>query len=80
MAEEERWAGCTEVGDEVRSEWDQAQLCLKACEKLGSTEPAITSIMNFSDSQNQWLHVEALKKRKCHLTAPDMQPSPPGYH
>ena len=69
--EKERWAGCTEVIDEVRNEWDQAQLCLKACGKLGSAEPAITSIRNFSDSQHQWLHVEALKKRKCHLTTPE---------
>jgi hypothetical protein len=30
--EKERWARCTEVV-EVLSEWDQAQLCLKACEK-----------------------------------------------
>jgi len=34
--EKERWAGCTEVIDEVRKEWDQAQLCLKVCGKLGS--------------------------------------------
>ncbi len=40
----ERWAGCTGVVDEVQSEWDQAQLCLKACEKLGNAEPAVTSI------------------------------------
>ena len=55
----------------MRNEWDQAQLCLKACGKLGSAEPAITSIRNFSDSQHQWLHMEALKKRKCHLTTPE---------
>ena len=33
--EKERWAGCTEVIEEVQTEWDQAQLCLKACEKPG---------------------------------------------
>jgi hypothetical protein len=39
--EKERWVGCREVAEQVRKEWDQAQLCLKACEKLGSAEPAI---------------------------------------
>ena len=34
-----RWAGCTdsEVVEEVRTEWDQAQLCLNACGKLGGS-------------------------------------------
>jgi hypothetical protein len=42
--ERERWVGCREIVDEVQTEWDQAQLCLKACEKLGNIEqpePAI---------------------------------------
>ena len=39
--EKECWAGCHDNAEEVRREWDQAQLCLKACQKLGSAEPAI---------------------------------------
>ena len=43
--EKERWTGCREVIDDVRQEWDQAQVCLKACAKLGNAEPAVLSVL-----------------------------------
>ena len=66
--EKERWAGCTEVIDTVQNEWNQAQLCLKACVKLGNADPAIIYVTHLLDSQQQWLPAEALKHRKCHLS------------
>ena len=69
--EKERWAGCREVADEVRMEWDQAQQCLKACGKLGNAEPAILSAAHLSGDQHQWMSVAELQHRKCQLTAPD---------
>jgi hypothetical protein len=59
--EKERWAGCTEVIDTVQNEWNQAQLCLKACVKLGNADPAIIYVTHLLDSQQQWLPAEALK-------------------
>jgi hypothetical protein len=67
--EKERWAGCREIAEEVRSEWDQALLCLKACQQLGSAEPAILLTAHFSKRQHQWMPIEELKHRDCHLTA-----------
>mmetsp|Transcript_55124 Transcript_55124/g.115349 ORF Transcript_55124/g.115349 Transcript_55124/m.115349 type:complete len:484 (-) Transcript_55124:655-2106(-) len=66
--EKERWAGCTEVIVEVRTEWDQAQLCLKACGKLGSSATATLSIAQLRGSQTRWMHSEELRSRHCHLT------------
>jgi hypothetical protein len=50
-----------------------AQLCLRACEKLRDAEPAIilVSIAHLSGRQHQWMHMDELKHRKCHLTAPE---------
>ena len=66
--EKERWAGCTEVIEEVRTEWDQAQLCLTACRKLGSLETAILSTAQLRGSQTRWMRSEELRCRHCHLT------------
>ena len=66
--EKERWAGCTEVIDDVREEWDQAQLCLKACGKLGSLSTAILSTAQLRGSQTRWMRSDELKSRHCHLT------------
>ena len=61
--------GCQEVVDSVRHEWDQALLCLRACEKLGSAEPAIISIAHLAGRRHQWKHMHELKHRKCQITA-----------
>ena len=66
--EKERWAGCRETAEEVRSEWDQAVLCLKACQKLGSAEPTIQLTAHFSKRQHQWMPAEELKHKDCHFT------------
>ena len=66
--EKERWTGCREVIDDVRHEWDLAQVCLKACEKLGSAEPAILSVPQLRGRQAQWMHIEEIRKRQCYLT------------
>jgi hypothetical protein len=66
--EKERWAGCREIAEEVRSKWDQALLCLKAYQKRGSAEPAILSTAHFPKRQHQLMPVEELKHRDCHLT------------
>jgi len=34
--ESQRWTGCTDVIEEVRTEWDQAQLCLKLVRSLAA--------------------------------------------
>ena len=49
-------------------EWDQAQLCLKACGKLGSLTAAILSTAQLRGSQTRWMHLEELRSRHCHLT------------
>ena len=63
----EQWAGCREIAEEVQLEWNQAQLCLKACERLGSAEPAILSISELRGSQNQWRHLGEFTSRQCSL-------------
>ncbi len=64
----EQWADCREVVEEVRSAWEQAQLCLTACAGLGSAEPAILSKSQFRGTQTQWLRLDELACRHCHLT------------
>jgi hypothetical protein len=51
----------------VRTAWEQAQLCLAACGSLGSAEPAILSISQFWGTQTQWLRLDELASRHCHL-------------
>jgi hypothetical protein len=41
----------------------------KGMSKLGSAEPAILWTAHFSKRQHQWMPVEELKHRDCHLTA-----------
>ena len=68
--EKERWNGCTEVLEAVRTEWVQAQLCLKACGKLGDSAQAILSTAQLRGDHNLsvWMHLDELISRKCHLT------------
>ena len=69
--EKERWNGCTEVLEEVRAEWVQAQLCLKACGKLGDSAMAILSTVQLrgeSGNRTRWMRLDELISRKCHLT------------
>jgi len=69
LAKEKR-AGDQEELDAERSEWSLAQLCLKACRKLGCSDPAaILSTAQLKGSQARWLCLEELRTRKCHLTA-----------
>ena len=67
--DKERWTGCREVIDDVQREWDQALVCLRACAKLGRTEPAILSILQLSGCQAQWMHIDELRKRQCCITS-----------
>jgi hypothetical protein len=64
----EQWVGCREVEENVRKVWEQAQLCLAACVSLGSAEPAILSISQFRGTQTQWLRLDELVNRHCHLS------------
>ncbi len=41
---------------------------MKACEKIGSAEPAILSVLQLSGCQTQWIHIEELRSRQCYLT------------
>ncbi len=66
--DKEQWAGCQEITEEVQLEWNQAQLCLKAYEGLGSAEPAVLSIFQLYGSQIQWMHLDELTSRQCHLS------------
>ena len=66
--EKERWNGCTEVLEAVRTEWVQAQLCLKACGKLGDSALAILSTAQLRGDHNRWMRLDELISRKCHLT------------
>jgi hypothetical protein len=61
--EKERWTGCQEVIDDVQQEWDQAEVYLKACAKLGSAEPAILSVLHLCRCQAQWMHIEELRRQ-----------------
>jgi hypothetical protein len=69
--ENERWAGCTEIIEEVRTEWGQAQLCLKACGKLSRSQPAIFSVAQLRGSHTWWMHPEEVRSRQCQLTMPE---------
>jgi hypothetical protein len=69
LAEERMLGWMREMAEEVHIQWDQALLCLKACQRLGSAEPAILLTALFSKRQHQWMPVEELKHRDCHLTA-----------
>jgi hypothetical protein len=64
----ERWVGCRELDEDVRSKWEQALLCLAACARLGNAESAILSISRFQGTQTQWLRSDELADRKCHLS------------
>ncbi len=64
----EQWVGCREVEEDVRKAWEQAHLCLAACASLGSAEPAILSISQFRGTQTQWLRLDELASRHCHLS------------
>ncbi len=64
---EEQWVGCREVEEGVQKVWEQAQLCLAACASLGSAEPDILSISQFRGTQTQWLRLDELANRHCHL-------------
>lgn len=69
--EKERWNGCTEVLEAVRAEWVQAQLCLKACAKLGDSPMAILSTVQLrseSGDHTRWMRLDELISQKCHLT------------
>ena len=67
--EKEQWTGCREVIDDVQQEWDQAQVCLQACAKLGSAEPAIISALHLRGCQAHWMHIEELRTRRCGITS-----------
>jgi ribonuclease HI len=54
------------VPDEVRLEWDNAQLCLKACGKLGRSAQTILSIAQLKGNQTRWKCPEELVHRQCH--------------
>jgi hypothetical protein len=64
----ERWVGCRELDEDVRSKWEQVLLCLAACASLGNAEPAILSISQFQGTQTQWLRSDELANRNCHLS------------
>ncbi len=64
----EQWAGCREVDEDLRKAWEQAQLCLAACASLGSAEPAILLISQIRGIQTQWLRLDELANRHCHLS------------
>ena len=52
----------------MRKAWEQAQLCLAACASLGSAEPAILLISQLRGTQTQWLRLDELANRHCHLS------------
>ena len=62
-------SGCTELDESVLTEWDHAQLCVRACRKLGNVEPAIWAVSQLRGSQSQWLDITELRHRRCHLTS-----------
>jgi hypothetical protein len=62
----EQWVGILE--EDVLKAWEQAQLCLAACASLGSAEPAILSISQLRGTQTQWLRLDELANRHCHLS------------
>ena len=65
----QQWSGCTELDESVLTEWDHAQLCVRACRKLGNVEPAIWAVSQLRGSQSQWLDITELRHRRCHLTS-----------
>ncbi len=52
----------------MRKLWEQAQLCLAACASLGSAEPAFLLISQLRGTQTQWLRLDELANRHCHLS------------
>ncbi len=50
----ERWAGCTELDEEVQLKWKTAKLCVQACKKLGSAKKAILTVSQLYNSHSQW--------------------------
>jgi hypothetical protein len=65
--EKERWAGCTELDEEVQNNWKKAQLCLQACKELGRAKEAILNILQLCASNGPWSSFPDLQ-RSCHLT------------
>ncbi len=63
-----QWVGCQEVEKDLRKVWEQAQLCSAPCASLGSAEPAIPSTSQFRGTQTQWLRLDELANRHCHLS------------
>jgi hypothetical protein len=50
----ERWAGCTELDEDVQLKWKTAKLCLQACKKLGSAKTPILTVSQLYNSHGQW--------------------------
>jgi hypothetical protein len=64
----ERWAGCTELDEEVQLKWKTAKLCLQACKKLGSAKKVILTVSQLYDSHGQWSPFADLRQRNCHMS------------
>ena len=67
--EKQKWVGCTELSEVVQAKWQHAQLCIRACKKLGRAR-----ILLPKQLQNQagwWRHRTELSQQNCSLTSPE---------
>jgi hypothetical protein len=64
----ERWAGCTELDEDVQLKWKTAKLCLQACKKLGSAKTPILTVSQLYNSHGQWSPFADLRQCICQLS------------
>jgi hypothetical protein len=62
----QNWKGCTELRDEVREQWEQANASLKMCRSLGSV--GILSLAQLKTNGGSDLSWEELRLRNCDIT------------
>jgi hypothetical protein len=69
--EKQQWIGCTEFSEAVQAKWQHAQLCIRACKKLGRAR-----ILLPKQLQNQvgwWRHRDELSQQNCSLSVPEYE-------
>ena len=63
----QKWAGCSELGDELTVRWQRVRQCLSACKKLGRAQ--ILTVQQLRSGPGRWRHVDELRHNHRLLTA-----------
>jgi hypothetical protein len=65
--EKQKWAGCSELGEELAERWQGVKRCLSACKKL--VKARILTVQQLRSASGRWLHIDDLFSNHRLLTA-----------